>query len=221
MPCSTWTRARAAQSIQSTVRPSARRASSAAMIEVADQVRRAGHDQQQVFNQAAEGAQQVDGLLLAVGAGAIALRGVEELRIVRFAQGGAQQDERVLAAGEIDAEVDGEGAAHGALGQAGGKGAVLGLSSGRRRASRDSRSAGQRAETMNHGAGADGGQQLLGVFSEQDQRSVLGRLFENFEQAVGRLFHECRRGEDGEGAVRTRPAGGSRRRESPGGPGRA
>ena len=83
MPCSTWTRARAAPSIQSTVRPSARRSSSAARSRLRIERGRAGHDQQQVFNEAAERAQQVDGLLLAVGAGAVAFGGVEELRSSR------------------------------------------------------------------------------------------------------------------------------------------
>jgi hypothetical protein len=62
-------------------------------------VRSPGDDEQQVFNQAAEGAEQVEGLLLAVGAGAIAFRGVKELRIIRFPQRGAEQDERFLSAG--------------------------------------------------------------------------------------------------------------------------
>ena len=59
---------------------------------------------------------------------------------------------------------------------------------------------GDGAEAVKDGAGADGGQQFLGVLGEQDERGVLGRLFEDFEQRVGGLFHECRRGEDGEGA---------------------
>ena len=53
---------------------------------------------------------------------------------------------------------------------------------------------------MNDGAGADGGQQLLRILREQDERGVLGRLFENLEQRVGRFFHKRRGGEDGEGA---------------------
>ncbi len=55
----------------------------------------------------------------------------------------------------------------------------------------------QRAETVNHGAGANGGQKLLGIFSEQDERGVIGRLFEQLEQAVGCFFHEGRSGEYG------------------------
>ena len=57
----------------------------------------------------------------------------------------------------------------------------------------------QRAEAMNHGAGTDGWQKLLRIFSQQDQRGVVGRLFEKLEQAVGGLFHECRRSKNREG----------------------
>ena len=58
MPDSTWPRARAAPSIQSKVRPEARRSSSAArsMLRIRDG--RAGDAEEQVFKQAAEGAQQ-------------------------------------------------------------------------------------------------------------------------------------------------------------------
>ena len=58
---------------------------------------RAGYDQQQVLDQAAESAEQVDGLLLAVGSGAVTFSGVEELRIIRLAKGGVKQNQRVLA----------------------------------------------------------------------------------------------------------------------------
>ena len=54
---------------------------------------------------------------------------------------------------------------------------------------------------MHDGARTDGGQEFLRVFSEQDQRGVLGWLFEDLEQAVGRLFHKGRGGEDGEGSL--------------------
>ena len=54
---------------------------------------------------------------------------------------------------------------------------------------------------MNDGAGAEGRQHFLRVFSEEDERGVLGRLFKDFEQAVGRLLHEGGRSEDGEGAL--------------------
>ena len=40
---------------------------------------RAGDQQQEVFDKAAQGAQEVDGLLLAIGAGAIAFGRVKEL----------------------------------------------------------------------------------------------------------------------------------------------
>ena len=82
MPCSTCTRARAAPSIQSTVRPSARRARSAARSSVADQSGGSGHDQEQILDEAAEGAEQADGFFLAIGAGAVALSDVEESGVV-------------------------------------------------------------------------------------------------------------------------------------------
>ena len=71
-------------------------------VEVADELRRAGVDEEQVFKQAAQGAKEIDGLFLAVGAGAVAFSGVEELGIVGIAEGGAQQDEGILAAGQVD-----------------------------------------------------------------------------------------------------------------------
>ena len=58
------------------------------------------------------------------------------------------------------------------------------------------------AEAVQHGAGADGGQHLGGVFAEQDESAVGRRLFEDLEQAVGCFFHESRRGEEEDGALR-------------------
>ena len=98
-------------------------------------------DEEQVFKQAAQSAEEIDGFFLAVGAGAIAFCRVEELRIVGVAEGGAQQDQSILAAGEVKTEVDRESSADRAFGKASGESAVRDLSSGRRVASRDSRSA--------------------------------------------------------------------------------
>ena len=109
-------------------------------IEVADEGGSSCNDEEKVFNEAAEGTEEFDGLLLAVGAGAIALSGMEELGVVGFPQGCAEQDQRVLAAGEVGAQVDGEGAADGSFREAGSEGAVVCLSSGRRWARKDSRS---------------------------------------------------------------------------------
>ena len=157
MPCSTWTRARAAPSIQSTVRPSARRVELGGEIEIADQRRRAGHDEQQIFNEAAESAEEVDGLLLAVGAGAVGLGGMEELRNSPGpAERGAEKDEGILAAGEVGGEIDGEGAADGAFGEPGSKGAVMGLELGaalRRGALRDRRRGWRRGDARRRGSG--------------------------------------------------------------------
>ena len=71
--------------------------------------------------------EQVDGLLLAVGAGAVAFRGVEEHGVIRLPQRCAQQDESVLAAGQINTQIEGQRAAHGSLGEARGQSAVLRL----------------------------------------------------------------------------------------------
>ncbi len=53
-------------------------------VEVADEGGGSGDDEEQIFNEAAEGAEEVDGFLLAVGAGAVGFGGVEELGIVGF-----------------------------------------------------------------------------------------------------------------------------------------
>ncbi len=142
-------------------------------VEIADELRRAGDDEEQVFDEAAEGAEQVDGLLLAVGSGAVALCGVEERRVIRLAESGAQQDERVLAAGEVNVEVEVERAAYGSFGEARGESAVSGFEQratpgeqGFKIGRRDS------SEAVNDGAGADGGQKLLWIFGEQDERCM-------------------------------------------------
>jgi len=59
---------------------------------------------------------------------------------------------------------------------------------------------GDGCEAVQNGAGADGGQQFLGVFGKQDEGGVLGGLFEDFKEGVGRLAHEGGGGEDGERA---------------------
>lgn len=171
-------------------------------IEVADERRGSGHDEQQVLNEAAEGAEQVEGLLLAVGAAAVGVRGAEEAGEIRFPQRVADEQQSILAAGEVDAEVEGDGAADGALSEASGQGAVAGVQLwpalgedgfNLRR--------GQGAEAGDDGAGANGGQQLQRILSEDDERGVLGRFLEKFQKAVGRLLHEGGAGEDGEGAA--------------------
>ena len=112
-----------------------------------------------------------------------------------------EEDKRILAAGEVDAEVELEGAADGTFGETCGEGAVfrfeLGSAVGEQRLDLGYR---QCSEPVEDGAGADGGQKLLRVLGEQDEREVFGRLFEDLEKAVGGLLHEGRGGEDGEGA---------------------
>ena len=93
-------------------------------VQIADELGRTGHDKEQVFDEAAQGAEQVDGLLLAVSAGAVALGGVEERGVIGLTQSCAEQDEGVLAAGEINAEVEGKSAAYGSFGEARGDNAA-------------------------------------------------------------------------------------------------
>ena len=50
---------------------------------------------------------------------------LKRVGVVGFAQRGAQDDERILAADEVGVEVEAEGAADGALGEARNEGAVL------------------------------------------------------------------------------------------------
>ena len=84
----------------------------------------------------------------------------------------------------ISAEIEGERAAHGSFGEAGGQCAVLRLELGTALGEqRFEVRGGMRAQAVNDGAGADGGQQFLGVLGEQDEGGVLGRLFEDLEQA--------------------------------------
>lgn len=96
-------------------------------VKVADEARGSSDDEEEVFNEAAQGAEKADGFFLTVGAGAVTLCGVEELRVVGFLKRGAEQNERVLAAGEVSGEVEAEGATYGAFGEARGKSAVLRL----------------------------------------------------------------------------------------------
>jgi hypothetical protein len=93
-------------------------------VEVADELRGAGGDEKQIFDEAAEGAEEIDGFLLTVCAAAVGFRGVEELGVVRFPQCAVEDDEGVLAAGDKGIEIEGEGAADGAFGEAGDQGAV-------------------------------------------------------------------------------------------------
>ena len=122
------------------------------------------------------------------------LRGLEELRVIGLAQRGPQHDERILAAGEIRAQIDVQRAAHCALGQPRRQRPVLRLEFRTpRREQRFKLRHRHRAQRMLHRARADRGQQLLRILAQQNQRGMLRRLFQHFEQAVGRLLHERRR----------------------------
>ena len=122
-------------------------------VDVADEVRRAGNNQQQILKQAAGGAEQADHLLLAVCAGAELFRDLEELRIVGLPQRGAEQDESLLAARDVSREVDGEGAADGAFSKAGGQGAIRRLELGTALGEQGFKiRGGNCAQVVNHGA---------------------------------------------------------------------
>ena len=108
-----------------------------------------------------------------------------------------------MPAGKVHAQVHRNCAADGAFGKPGGQRAVLRLQFGPAVGEHGLNFGGRkRTQPVNDGAGADGGQQFLRVLCQQDERGVLGRLFKQLEQAVGRFFHEGRVGEDGEGAAR-------------------
>ena len=117
MPCSTSTSALAAPSIQSVVSPCAIRSNSGSNVDVAHQLGRTGHHQEQVFDQSSQRPQQAYGLFLPIGAPAVPLRGLKQLRIIGFTQRGLQNEERILAAGQISAEIEGQRPSYGALGQ--------------------------------------------------------------------------------------------------------
>ena len=96
-------------------------------IDVANERRRSGNHEQQIFNQAGERAQQIDGFLLAVGASAIALGGVEKGGVIRLAQRSAQNDECIFAARKLCREIERERAADCALSEARRQRAILRL----------------------------------------------------------------------------------------------
>ena len=56
------------------------------------------------------------------------------------------------------------------------------------------------AEADGGAAGADGGQELAGVFGEDEDVDGVGRLLEDFEQGVGGLLHHVGGGEDEDAA---------------------
>jgi hypothetical protein len=99
---------------------------------VADELGRAGDEHEQVFDEGVGGAEQVEGFLLAVGAAAVGFGGAEECGEIGIAQGIAQDDEGVLAAGEVGFDVEAKGAAYGSLAMRATRARRGPLSSGRR-----------------------------------------------------------------------------------------
>ena len=207
MPCSTCTRARAAPSIQSTLRPSARRSSSALEVEVADERGVPATDQQQIFDQAAQRAQQVDGLFLPVGAGAVAFRGVKELRVIRFCPRGPRRAvrsstraswrlARYAARSMVSARPTAPSASRAARARS------RAFNSGRRRASSASSSAaGSAPSRCTTARERMVGSSSWGFSVSRISEVCSGGSSSSFKQAVGRFLHELRAGEDGECAL--------------------
>ena len=111
--------------------------------------------------------------------------------------GVAEEREGVGAGGEGLDEVEAERAASGAFGEAGNEGS-LGCGPVRAGAGEESFDllGGQRAEPDDTAAGADRRQELSGVFGEEDEVGVVGWLFEELEEGVGRFLHERGGGDD-------------------------
>ena len=171
-------------------------------IDVADEVRGFGFEEEQVFEEGGSGANEGFGFFLAFGAGAVGFGDVEEVGCVGLAASAAQEDEGVGAAGEVRGEIEVESAADGAFGEAGDEGALGGAVGGAAFGEELlDLAGGDGAEAEDAGAGADGGEEFAGVFCEQDDGGVVGWFFEDFEEGVGGFLHEGGAGEDGEGTA--------------------
>jgi len=90
-------------------------------IDIANHLRRSCLEQQQVFQQRRQGAEQILRFLLAFCTGAVGFRHLEESRVIRIVYGIPQNDERVLACGGESGKIKVEGTAGGSLCQAGDK----------------------------------------------------------------------------------------------------
>jgi len=164
---------------------------------VAEKLGGAGLEEEKVFEEEREGAEEGGGLLLAFGSGAVGLGHLEESGVVWFSRGVVEEEEGVGAGGGVGFEIEAEGFACGSLGETGDEGALFG---------RDFGAAvgeehldffyGQCPETDVGAAGANGGEKLAGVLREKDEVDGGGRLFENFEEGVGGFLHEAGCGED-------------------------
>ena len=123
----------------------------------------------------------------------------------------AEKDEGVGAGGDVGFEVEGEGAAGCSLREAGDESALFGGDIGTAGGEQGfDLFDGKRAEADSGAARADGGQQLAGVFGEDEDEDGVGGLLEDLEQGVGGLLHHAGGGEDEDACAAPRWAGSGR-----------
>ena len=168
-----------------------------AEVGVAEELGGAGLEEEDVFEQEGQGAEQLGGFLLAFGSGAVGFGHFEESGVVGLGGGVAKEQEGVGAGGSVGGEIEAEGFACGSLGEASDERALFWSDV---RASIGEEHLDffywQRAEADNRATGADGGEEFAGIFGEDDDVDGGWWLFEEFEEGVCRLLHEVGCGED-------------------------
>ena len=129
MPLCTWSRPREAFSIHCEVEDGVEAVELGAEVGVAEELGCAGAEEEKVFEEEREGAEEGGGFLLAFGSGAVGLGHLEEGGVVGFSSrwcgGVAEEEEGVGAGGGVGGEVEAEGFAGGSLGEAGDEAALL------------------------------------------------------------------------------------------------
>jgi hypothetical protein len=174
-----------------------------AKVGVADEFGSACAEEEKVFEEEGERAEESGGFLLAFGSGAVGLGHLEEGGVVGLggAAGGcggvAEKEECIGAGGGVGGEIEAEGFAAGSLSEACDEAALRG---------RDVGAAvgeehldlfdGQGPEADGGAAGADCREEFAGVFGEDDDVDGFRWLFENLEERVGGFLHEVGGGED-------------------------
>ena len=106
IPDSTSAMRRTARSIQSNETAFRQAAKFRQNVDIAYHFRLSSLQQHHVFQQQVQAAQQILGLLLALGPGAIGFRHAEQRRMVRFSRRRPQQQQGILAAGKIGIGVE-------------------------------------------------------------------------------------------------------------------
>ncbi len=174
-----------------------------AKVGVAEEFGGAGLEEEDVFEEEGEGAEEGGGLLLAFGSRSVGLGHLEEGGVVGLGCGLAEEEEGVGAGGGVGFEVEAECLAGGSLGEAGDEGALLGIyvgaAVGEEHLDLFHR---QCSQTHSCAARADGGEEFAGVFGEDDDVDGIGWLLEDLEEGVSGLLHEVGRGEDEDLAAR-------------------